>query len=66
MEILRKILGPIHEGGKWRIRCNNKLYTTFDDPEMSIIINLEKLQLGGLMERIPKCTLKGKLKVDTL
>ena len=30
-KILRRIYGPIQEGGRWRPRWNNELYTLYND-----------------------------------
>jgi hypothetical protein len=31
MKVLRRIYGPIHEGGRWRPRWNNELYTLYNE-----------------------------------
>jgi hypothetical protein len=31
--ILRRICGPINEGGIWRIRYNNELYKLYSEPD---------------------------------
>jgi hypothetical protein len=31
--ILRRIYGPINEGGIWRIRYNNGLYKLYNEPD---------------------------------
>jgi hypothetical protein len=30
---LRRIYGPVNEGGRWRIRYNDELYQLFNEPE---------------------------------
>ena len=62
-KVLRRILGPVKEGDRWRIRYNNELYSIFDDPEISTLIRLKKLEWAGHVERmdddkIPKRLLK--------
>jgi hypothetical protein len=32
--ILRKIYGPINEGGIWGIRYNNELYKLYNEPDI--------------------------------
>jgi hypothetical protein len=32
--ILRKIYGPVNEGGIWRIRYNNKLHKVYNEPDV--------------------------------
>jgi endonuclease/exonuclease/phosphatase family metal-dependent hydrolase/ribosomal protein S28E/S33 len=64
-KILRRILGPVRIEDVWRTRYNVELYTIFDDPEVSTLIKLRKLQWAGHVvrmddERIPKRALKGK------
>ena len=33
-KILRRIYGPVNEGGRWRIRYNDELYQLFNEPEI--------------------------------
>jgi hypothetical protein len=33
-KILRRIYGPVNEGGRWRIRYNDELYRLFNESEI--------------------------------
>jgi hypothetical protein len=49
---LRRILGPTKENNTWRIRYNNELYKKFDEPSISNIIKLKRLQWAGHVQRM--------------
>jgi len=56
-KILQRIYGPTHEGGCWRPRWNNELYSLYKEPNRRLewaghIIRMEE-------ERIPKKVLNG-------
>ena len=63
-KILRRIYGPTQEGGRWRPRWNNELYTLYKDLN---IVEDKKIRIlwwaGHIMrteeERIPKKILNG-------
>jgi hypothetical protein len=72
-KVLRIILGPMKENDAWRIRHNNELHKQFDEPSLSNIIKLKRLQWadhvqGMVGKRIPKRILEsifiGKRPVD--
>jgi hypothetical protein len=50
MKVLRRILGPVKENDAWRIRY--ELYTQFDEPSLSNIIKLKRLQWAGHVQRM--------------
>jgi hypothetical protein len=63
-KILQRIYGPIQEGGRWRPRWNNELYTLYKD--LSIVEDTKVRRLGWVghiirmrEERIPKKVLNG-------
>jgi hypothetical protein len=64
MKILRRIYGPTHEGGGWRPRWNNELYSLYKEPNIVEDIKIRRLELAGHIiwmeeERIPKKILNG-------
>jgi hypothetical protein len=57
-KILRRIYGPIQEGGRWRPRWNNELYTLYIDLSIVEDIKIRRLGWAGHVtrteeERIP-------------
>ena len=57
--ILRKILGPIKEGGQYRRRLNNELYK-HNEIIIDIIIK-RKITFYGHLHRIIRNTLTGRI-----
>jgi hypothetical protein len=65
-EILRRIYGPTHEGGCWRPRLNNELYSLYKEPNIVEDIKIRRLEWAGHIirmeeERISKKGSKRKL-----
>jgi hypothetical protein len=63
-KILRRIYGPTHEGGCWRPRWNNELYSLYKEPIIVEDIKIRRLEWAGQIvrmeeERIPKKVLNG-------
>jgi len=63
-KILRRIYGPTHEGGCWRPRWNNELYSLYNEPNIEEDIKIRKLEWAGHIirmeeKRIPKKVLNG-------
>jgi hypothetical protein len=61
---LRRIYGPIQEGGHWRPRQNNELHTLYNDLNIVEDIKIRRLGWAGHIigmedERIPKKVLNG-------
>jgi hypothetical protein len=57
-KILRRICGPIQEGGCWRLRWNNEIYSLYKD------IKFRRLEWAGHIirmeeQKIPKRFLNG-------
>jgi hypothetical protein len=44
--ILRRIYGPVNEGGIWRIRYNNELYKLYNEPDSQSDQN-RKIEVAG-------------------
>ena len=66
---MRRIYGPTHEGGCWRPRWNNELYSLYKEPNVVEDIKIRRLEwVGHIMrmeeERIPKKRSKPKLPYD--
>jgi hypothetical protein len=64
-KISRRIYGPTQEGGRWRPRCNNELYSLYNEPNIVEDIKIRRLGWAGRIirmeeERIPKKVLNGK------
>jgi hypothetical protein len=56
--ILRRIYGPINEGGICRIRYNNELYKLYSEPDTVTVIKIGRLRwLGHLfrMQELDPC-----------
>ena len=69
-KILRRIHGPTHENGWWRPRWNNKLYSSYKEPNIVEDIRIRRLERAGHMirmeeERIPKKVLNGNFQTET-
>jgi hypothetical protein len=63
-KILRRIYGPTHEGGCWRPRLNNELYSLYTEPNIVEDIKIRRLECAGHIirmeeERITKKVLNG-------
>jgi hypothetical protein len=63
-KILRRIYGQTHEGGCWRPRWNNELYSLYSEPKIVEDIKIRRLEWAGHIirmeeERIPKKILNG-------
>lgn len=63
-KILRKIIGPVFERGRWRRRYNNELYSIYKDPPIRRIVKAARLRWAGHVARmndaeIPKMILNG-------
>jgi hypothetical protein len=67
-KILRRIYGPIHvqDGGRWRPRWNNELYTLYTCKDLNIVEDIKIRRLAWAdhiermkEERIPKKVLNG-------
>jgi hypothetical protein len=63
-KILRRIYGPTQEGGRWRPRWNNELYSLYNEPNIVEDIKIKRLGWAGHIirmeeERIPKKVLNG-------
>jgi len=58
-KILQRIYGPTQEGGFWRPRWNNELYSLYKEPNIVEGIKIRRLEWVGHIirmeeERIPK------------
>ena len=58
-KILRRIYGATQEGGCWRHRWNNELYSLYSEPNIVEDIKIRRLEWAGRIirteeERIPK------------
>jgi len=58
-KILRRIYGLTRDGGCWRPRWNNKLYSLYSEPNIVEDIKIRRLEWAGHIqrmeeERIPK------------
>jgi hypothetical protein len=51
-KILRRIYGPIHEGGCWRPRWNNELYSLDDEPYIVADIKIRRQEWAGHIIRM--------------
>jgi transcription termination factor 2 len=63
-KVLRRIIGPIYEGGRWRRRYNNELYSIYKDSPIRRIVKSLRLRWAGHVARmddteIPKKILSG-------
>jgi len=61
---LRRIYGPTYEGGCWRPRWNNELYSLYKELNIVEDIKIRRLEWAGHIirmeeERIPKKVLSG-------
>ena len=66
-KILRRIFGPTQEGGCWRPRWNNELYSLYKEPNIVDDINFRRLGWAGHIvrmeeQRIPKRVLNGNFR----
>jgi hypothetical protein len=50
--ILRRIDGPINEGGMWRIRYNNELHKLYNEPDTVRVIKMGRLRWLGHLFRL--------------
>jgi hypothetical protein len=51
-KILRRIYGPTYEGGCWRPRWNNELYSLYKEPNIVEDIKIRRLQWAGHVIRM--------------
>ena len=51
-KILRKIYGPLNEGGVWRRRYNQELYDLYRDPDVIQVIKISRLRWAGHIIRM--------------
>jgi hypothetical protein len=51
-KMLRRIYGPTHEGGCWRSRWNNKLYSLYNEPNIVEDIKIRRLEWAGHIIRM--------------
>jgi hypothetical protein len=61
--ILRRICGPVNEGGMWRIRYNNELYKLYNETDIIRVIKIERLRWLGHIQNARAGPLQ---KVNTL
>jgi hypothetical protein len=50
-KIIRKIYGPINEGGQWRIKTNTEFQKLYGKQDMVAFIKKGRLRWLGLVER---------------
>jgi hypothetical protein len=67
-KILRRIYSPKQEGGCWRPRWNNELYSLYEEPNIVEDINFRRLGWAGHIvrmeeQRIPKKVLNGNFHI---
>jgi hypothetical protein len=60
-KILRRIYGPIHEGGCWRPRWNNELYSLYKEPNIVEDINIRRLEWAGHIMRMEEERIQKKV-----
>jgi hypothetical protein len=65
---LRRIYGPTHEEGCWRLTWNNELYSLYKKPNIVRDIKIRRLQWAGHIirmeeERIQKRVLNGNFHI---
>lgn len=53
-KILRRIFGPVCEGGLWRARSNHGIYQLYGEPRLSMHIRMMRLRWAGHVQRMPK------------
>ena len=51
-KILKRIYGPINENGIWRMRHNKEIYDLFNEPKISTLVKLKRLQWAGHVQRM--------------
>jgi hypothetical protein len=51
-KILRRIYGPTQEGGRWRHRWNNELYSLYNEPIIVEDIKIRRLGWAGHIIRM--------------
>jgi hypothetical protein len=56
-----RTLGPTKENNTWRMRYNNVLYKQFEEPSISNIIKLKRLQWPGHIYRTDGSTFRKKI-----
>lgn len=64
-KVLRRIIGPICDRGRWRRRYNHELYTIYEDQLIRRIVKSSSLRWAGHVARmndteIPNRVLQGK------
>jgi hypothetical protein len=51
-KILRKIIGPVNENGRWRRKYNKKLYSIYEEPVVTDIVRSARLRWTGHVLRM--------------
>jgi hypothetical protein len=51
-KILRKIIGPVNENGRWRRKYNKKLYSIYEEPVVTDIVTSARLRWTGHVFRM--------------
>ena len=51
-KMLRRIYGPTHEVGCWRLRWNNELYILYNEPKIMEDIKIRRLEWAGNIRRM--------------
>jgi hypothetical protein len=51
-KVLRRIIGPICEGGRWRRRYNNELHSIYKDTPIRRIVKSLRLRWAGHVARM--------------
>lgn len=60
-KILRRIIGPVKEEGRWRIRYNKELYKLYKDVPISNWVRLKRLEWAGHVVRMEEPRVPRKL-----
>jgi hypothetical protein len=51
-KILRRIIGPVNENGRWRRRYNKELYSIYKEPMVTDIVRSARLRWAGHVVRM--------------
>jgi hypothetical protein len=51
-KILRRIISPVNENGRWRRRCNKELYSVYKGPVVTDIVRAARLRWAGHVVRM--------------
>ncbi len=49
-KVLRRIFGPVNEGGRWRMRRNEELRALYQEASLSTFVRLQRLRWYGHLE----------------